>query len=166
MNDMLPASLDPATIASGRGLFFKGRLERSYLDEVAQRFDFIKVSWVTYDLNIALISKDCWELRGHIQAEIIQSCVATSDPVKELIDGQIKERFVSDFSFNEEIDVQDSSVEPLVDGAIALTEAVMQFVGVEANPYPRRDGAPEIHEFGPRIEKQNPFSKLSQLKKE
>jgi hypothetical protein len=46
-----------------------------------------------------------------------------------------------------------------------LRETVFQFIAVTANPYPRSDGAPESQEFGPKIEKENPFSKLNQLKK-
>ena len=85
--------------------------------------------------------------------------------VKDVIDATITERFVSDIEDNDEINVQDSAVEPLLDGCIPLREAVFQFIAVTANPYPRSDGAPESQEFGPKIEKENPFSKLNQLKK-
>ena len=165
MTQMLTDALDPLTIVAGRGVSFEGALDEDSRTEIANRFGFQEVNQVHYDLNVKLISKQCWELRGTIKAKLIQSCVVTSVPVKDAFEAKIKERFVADLEENDEIDVQDSSVEPLVDGHIALREAVFQFIAVSANPYPRVNDAPEIQEFGPKIEKENPFSKLRQLKK-
>jgi len=165
MTQMLIDALDPLTIAAGRGVSFEGTLDEDSRTEIANRFGFQEVNQVHYDLTVKLISKQCWELRGTIKAKLIQSCVVTSVPVKDVFEAKIKERFVANLEENDEIDVQDSSVEPLVDGHIALREAVFQFIAVSANPYPRVKDAPEIQEFGPKIEKENPFSKLRQLKK-
>ena len=46
-----------------------------------------------------------------------------------------------------------------------IKEAVFQSLALAANPYPRRDDAPDNFEFGPKVEKRNPFSKLIHLKK-
>lgn len=165
MSDKLTNQLDPLTIMPGRGMRFEGMLDGQSCQEMAERFAFQEVCHVRYDLTVKLISKECWELRGQVKAKLIQSCVATAVPVKDMIDAQILERFVANIAENDEIDVQDSSVEPLIDGCIALKEALFQFIAVTANPYPRSEGAPEIQEFGPKIEKENPFSKLMQLKK-
>ena len=165
MEQILTDDLDPLTIVAGRGLVFEGALDAESCAEIAQRFGFQEVNHVNYDLTVKLISKDCWELRGTIKAKLIQSCVVTSVPVEDAFEADITERFVANYAENDEIDVQDSSVEPLIDGKIALKEAVFQFIAVTANPYPRVNDAPEIQEFGPKIEKENPFSKLRQLKK-
>lgn len=165
MTQMLTDELDPLTISPGRGLSFAGKLDEASCAEMAERFAFQQVHHVHYELTVKLISKQCWELRGTVQAKIIQSCVASAVPVKDVIDAKIKERFVADIEENDEIDVQNSSVEALVNGFIPLRDSLFQFIAVTANPYPRSDGAPESQEFGPKIEKENPFSKLSQLKK-
>lgn len=165
MSQILTDDLDPLTIPQGRGISVAGQLDEQACREMAERFAFQQVHHVHYDLKIKLISKQCWELRGTIKAKLIQSCVVTTVPVKDVIDATIRERFVSDIEENDEINVQDSAVEPLLEGCIPLRETVFQFIAVTANPYPRSDGAPETQEFGPKIEKENPFSKLNQLKK-
>ena len=165
MSPILTDDLDPLTIPQGRGMRFEGQLDEADCQEIADRFAFQQVHHVHYALHIKLISKQCWELRGTIKAKLIQSCVVTTVPVKDVIDATITERFVTDIEENDEINVQDSGVEPLLDGCIPLRETVFQFIAVTANPYPRSDGAPDSQEFGPKIEKENPFSKLNQLKK-
>lgn len=165
MTKELLDDLDPLTIMPGRGVHFAGQLDEESCAEMATRFSFQEVVNVHYDLTVKLISKQCWELKGTIKAKLIQSCVATAVPVKDIIDAPVSERFVADIENNDEIDVSDAAVEPLINGCIALREAVFQFVAVTANPYPRSDGAPEVQEFGPKVEKENPFSKLMQLKK-
>ena len=157
--------LDPLAVPAGRGVTIAGSLSEADCHALAERFSYQSVPYVHYDLTVKLISKDCWELRGIIDAKLIQSCVVTSVPIKDIISAEISERFVANIEENDEIDVQDSSVEPLTNGAIAVKEALFQFIAVSANPYPRAEDAPEIQEFGPKIEKESPFSKLRQLKK-
>ncbi|MGC6529585.1 MAG: YceD family protein [Candidatus Puniceispirillaceae bacterium] len=157
--------IDPLTIMAGKGMRFEGVMDEADRLMIASRFDFQDVRHISFDLTLKLISKDCWELRGIIKAKIIQNCVVTAKPVKDAFESELIERFVTNFEENEEIDVASADVEPLANGKILLKEAVVQFVGLSANPYPRSDGAPQTQEFGPKIEKENPFSKLSHLKK-
>ena len=162
---VLPDIIDPQTVPHGRGLTLKGAMDDETCAQIAKRFSFVEVRNVEFNLNVKHISKDCWELKGAISSIIKQSCVVTGAPVHEVIKAEIYERFVANFQENDEIDVQDSSVEPMENGHIPIKEAVIQFIGVEADPYPRKGNAPETHEFGPKIETENPFSKLMQLKK-
>ena len=164
-DETLVEFVDPLTIPHGKGIALQGQLGSVFCDEMATRFGSVSVDHVAYQMTIKLISKDCWALSGTIDVHLTQSCVASHEPVKEAFKEDIYERFVSDFEENEEIDVQDASVEPLINGQIPLKEALFQFVGVHADSYPRVDNAPETYEFGPKIEKENPFSKLNQLKK-
>ena len=158
--------IDPLTIPQhGKGISLQGEIDTTLCEEMAARFAFVAVNHVGYQVNIKMISKDCWALSGTIDVRLVQSCIDTYQPLKEAFRADIYERYVADFEDNEEIDVQDASVEPLINGQIPLKEALFQFVAVQANPYPRVEGAPEAHEFGPKIEKENPFSKLKQLKK-
>lgn len=168
MSDKLPDLLDPERVPAGRGLSFNGTLAKARCDQIASRFDFAAVHSVHYALMVKLISKDCWSLTGTVKAELVQNCVATSAPVNEVIEAQISERFVPQITSSgedDEIDITNASTEPLIEGKLPLCEALFQFIAISADPYPRSAGAPEIHEFGPKIEKQTPFSKLIQLKK-
>lgn len=162
---ILPDTIDPQTVPHGRALIFKGDMDKDTCAHIAERFSFVEVRSVAFNLNVKHISKDCWQLKGAISSTIKQSCVVTGEPVQQVIKADIYERFVSNFQENDEIDVQDSSVEPMENGLIPIKEAVIQFIGVEADPYPRKENAPDTHEFGPKIEPENPFSKLRQLKK-
>ena len=157
--------VDVQFVTSARALHLAATLSESLCDEIASRFSFEAISSCHFDVKIKVISKECWELRGKIIADITHSCIATGEPVKELIDAPIEERFVPTVDEHDEIDVTDSSVEALQEGKIPLAEVLMQTVGLAANPYPRVENAPDNFEFGPKIEKENPFSKLIHLKK-
>ena len=168
MSDLLPELLDTDRVPPGRGLSFNGTLAKERCAQIADRFDFEAVQRVDYKLQVKQISKECWSLTGRVKASLIQSCVASAVPVTEVIDAEISERFVPFIAHsddNDEIDVTNASTEPLVDGKLPLCEALVQFIAISADPYPRSEGAVEVHEFGPKIEKENPFSKLIQLKK-
>ena len=161
----LAEELDALTIVAGKAVSLDGSLTENDCLVMAERFSFVRVSAGKFHLKIKMISKDCWEVTGQISAKIIQSCVATGDDVAEHAKADISERFVLNYDENDEIDVTDSAVEPLIDGKIPLKEAVFQSLALAANPYPRRNDAPDNFEFGPKVEKRNPFSKLIHLKK-
>ena len=157
--------IDVQFVTSARALKLDGRFDKALCEEIAKRFGFEEVKSCHFALTIKVISKDCWQVKGHMTADIVQACIATGAPVKEHIDAEIEERFVPTFEEHDEIDVTDSSVEVLQDGKIPLGEVLMQTLGLAANPYPRVENAPDNFEFGPKIEKENPFSKLIHLKK-
>ena len=157
--------VDVQFVTSARALKLAGRFDKTLCDEAAARFTFEDVTRCAFELTIKVISKECWQVKGQMSADIVQSCIATGAPVKEHIDAEIEERFVPTFEEHDEIDVTDSSVEVLQDGKIPLGEVLMQTLGLAANPYPRVENAPDNFEFGPKIEKENPFSKLIHLKK-
>ena len=157
--------IDVQFVTSARPLHMTAALSDDLCDKIALRFTFDKVRHVRFDVKIKVISKECWQVKGLISAEITQACIATGEPVIEKIEALIEERFVPTVAEHDEIDVTDSSVEALQNGKIPLSEVLMQTLGLAANPYPRVENAPDNFEFGPKIEKENPFSKLIHLKK-
>ena len=157
--------VDVQFVTSARALQLSGTLNEALCEEIAQRFTIEAVQQCHFDIKIKVISKECWEVKGQIKADITQACIATGEPVAEHIEALIEERFVPTVAEHDEIDVTDSSVEALQDGKIPLQEVLMQTLGLAAHPYPRVENAPDNFEFGPKIVKENPFSKLIHLKK-
>ena len=157
--------IDVQFVTSARPMHIKAALGDDLCDEIASRFTFDEVRHVRFEVVIKVISKECWQVKGAIEADITQACIATGEAVREHIDAPIEERFVPTVAEHDEIDVTDSSVEALQEGKIPLSEVLIQTLGLAANPYPRVENAPDNFEFGPKIEKENPFSKLIHLKK-
>ena len=137
----------------------------SYLQK---RFDFIEVSNVILSANIKKISKDCWELKGNLVAQITQKCVVTCKPVKEKLEINLEERYVLQTecaSMIAEIDIGVPNVEVLETNILDINEFIAQIIGVEAESFPKLYSSSETHFFESNDKKENPFAKLASLKK-
>ena len=137
----------------------------SYLQK---RFDFIEVSNVILSANIKKISKDCWELKGNLVAQITQKCVVTCKPVKEKLEINLEERYVLQTdcaSMIAEIDIGAPNVEVLEKNILDINEFIAQIIGVEAESFPKLHSTSETHFFESNDKKENPFAKLASLKK-
>ena len=137
----------------------------SYLQK---RFDFIEVSNVILSANIKKISKDCWELKGNLVAQITQKCVVTCKPVKEKLEINLEERYVLQNNYASviaEIDIGAPNVEVLETNILDIKEFIAQIIGVEAESFPKLHSTSELHFFESNDKKDNPFAKLASLKK-
>ena len=137
----------------------------SYLQK---RFDFIELSNVILTANIKKISKDCWELKGNLVAQITQKCVVTCKPVKEKLEINLEERYVLQTnceSMIAEIDIGAPNVEVLETNILDINEFIAQIIGVEAESFPKLYSTNETHFFESNDKKVNPFAKLASLKK-
>ena len=137
----------------------------SYLQK---RFDFIELSNVILTANIKKISKDCWELKGNLVAQITQKCVVTCKPVKEKLEINLEERYVLQNNYASviaEIDIGAPNVEVLETNILDIKEFIAQIIGVEAESFPKLHSTSELHFFESNDKKDNPFAKLASLKK-
>ena len=137
----------------------------SYLQK---RFEFIEVSNVILSANIKKISKDCWELKGNLVAQITQKCVVTCKPVKEKLEINLEERYVLQTncaSMIAEIDIGAPNVEVLETNILDINEFIAQIIGVEAESFPKLHSASDTYFFESKHIKENPFAKLASLKK-
>jgi len=97
-------------------------------------------------------------IKGHVKADLVQSCVITTDQVQECIDDKFEAWFIdpnSTVSFakakrerlsrkaQSDLPVMDEyeDPEPVIDGHIDLGELVVQNLSLSLNPYPRVEGA-------------------------
>jgi uncharacterized metal-binding protein YceD (DUF177 family) len=113
-------------------------------------------------------------LEGRLQAEVVQSCVVTLEPVPAEID----ESFVRLYSADAgdapaAVDLEaDDPPDPIVGGGIDVGEAVAEELGLALDPYPRApgavlespDGAGEAAE-GAETRRESPFAALRGLVK-
>ncbi len=150
---------------------------------LAKRFELIAINNLQANLTITTAGNGEVTLRGPMHADIVQRCVATLEPVPEIVDDEVEVLFsphvseddlpsdpdeLDDLSEEELMALLDQP-EPLVDGKIDVGEVVSQFLAVAMNPYPRKDGAelPEVITAGDEEEERpNPFAKLAGLKEQ
>ena len=116
-------------------------------------------------------------VEGTIQAEFVQTCIVTLEPVPEKIDEEFEAEFSAEEIEAEEIEhnlEEADPREPMENGEIDLGELVAQQLGLMMDPYPRAKGADlnEVQsvaagkgrEFDVNGGRVNPFSVLAQLK--
>lgn len=150
---------------------------------LAKRFELVSIDSLKAELTISTASNGEVTVRGPMTAEIVQNCVATLEPVPELVEDTIEVLFsphvseddlpsdpddLEDLSEEELMALLDQP-EPLVDGKIDLGEVVAQFLAVVMNPYPRKEGAElpaavKTEEEADEEKRPNPFAQLAGLK--
>lgn len=110
---------------------------------------------------------------GRLRATVVQSCVATGDPVQDHIDEAFVIFFVPEPSASEpeeevELSGEDCDVVFYEGGAIDLGGAIVDTLALSINPYPRSAGAESVlREAGVLTESEaGPFAALAKLKKD
>lgn len=162
------------------GRHFKMKPDQETRKALASRFGLKELSLLTAHMHAKpLVDGSIVRVEGEIQAELVQSCVVTLDPVPETLD----EEFAAEYSFE---DVSEEEVEhnleeadprePMDNGTIDLGELLAQQLGLMMNPYPRStdsslsDLQSEAREKGRDFEvdagRHNPFSVLADLKED
>jgi len=121
-------------------------------------------------------------IRGTIKAEVVQSCVATLEPLDATIDEQVDTIFVPEDSRLAKIQLDESGEllldaegadipETFVGDKIDLGAVAEEFFELALDPYPRKPGLPEEAEpviFGDIDDEDkpdSPFAKLSDWSK-
>ncbi|MBT5798963.1 DUF177 domain-containing protein [Alphaproteobacteria bacterium] len=164
----LDNKIDLLSISRGtKKMSFSGHLDEKGCDYIKDRFDFLALDNVILSSHIKKITKDCWELKGNLSADIIQKCVVTGEPVKEKLAIMLEERYVLQNEDNEqitEIDADAVNVELLDSHMFDVGEFLSQVIGVESESFPKQEITPEVQSFGVE-DNDHPFAKLAILKK-
>lgn len=110
---------------------------------------------------------------GHVDAQVVQTCVVTLEPVAQTV----SEDFVLSFGAplpeepGTEIELsldEEDPPDPIVDGAIDVGEAVAEHLALALDPFPRKPGTTfesAVDDDDEAEEKPNPFAVLAQLHK-
>ena len=141
---------------------------------LARRFGLVAIDRLTASVTVSPISRRLFRVEGRFEAEVVQTCVVTIEPVPA--------RVVQSFSalFGESgpglsallagADLDDRP-EPIERGSIDVGETVAQYLALALDPYPRKSGASVPREYaaveagGARKGGSKPFAALGSLKR-
>jgi len=149
-----------------------GDVERAAL---AERFGLVSIERLAANMTL-LRSGETVTARGHLDAKVTQSCVATDAPVESEIDEDFTILFrpePTEGQSDEEVELSEAECDVVFyDGAaIDIGEAVAETLSLSLDPWPRAPGAEEaLREAGVQTEEEakrasSPFAKLAALKK-
>ncbi len=100
------------------------------------------------------------ELTLHLRARVDRLCVASLEPLAELVDEHYSIRFERDFEDDGENDEEELSREPLEGDTLDLAEILVQHLSVSLSPHPRKEGARSLAEAYRDPVNLSPFSGL------
>ena len=113
-------------------------------------------------------------VQGTLQADVVQICGVTLEPMEEQVYADITLAFVVDIGAHEpavEFDVDDNDPpDPVIDGQVDFGAVALEYLTLNLNPYPKKpgvyfspDAVAKIQE-SPQSDDAGPFSALSILK--
>ena len=152
-------------------LFLLGKAQRfdvqpsaAEITELVSRFNFVSIDDMRAEVIIRKVARDCWDVAGNLSAKVVQRCVITQEPVLELVDFTIEERYVRQSVEIDGVEVALNGAEPLVGGEIDIGEMVAQTLGIAVTPWPKSLVYAEnlIEE---NILDEHPFAGLAALRK-
>jgi uncharacterized metal-binding protein YceD (DUF177 family) len=134
---------------------------------LAERFDLIEIPALKAEIMLIQGPQQTIAATGLIEAEVIQRCVVTLEPISSRLAIDVDVTFAPQEA-NLNIDKAfkemglDDDFEFFSGGKIDIGELVAQQLGVSIDPYPRKaNAALVVAEFGGKDEKRRPFAKLS-----
>lgn len=145
--------------------------DRAVRSALAERFDLVELPHLRAELTLRRRPETGWiEVTGTIAADVVQTCVVTTDPVPASVQGSLLELFDDSAGSEDEevvLDPMADTPEPLADETLDVGEIVAQTLGLSLDPYPRTPGA-ELAEMTAEPEEPaagSPFAELAALKR-
>jgi len=147
--------------------------------DLAKRFDLEGLDSLVADVSLTLLPNKDVRLDATFNAQLQQTCVVTSAPMKSKVSHKFTttyspdadEDLASDEEEFETLNTQIELPEPLIEEKIDIGEAVAEQFALEIDPFPRVKGTVfDGYSTGRKgeaeapLEKKNPFAVLSQLK--
>ncbi len=113
---------------------------------IASRLNQREIKRLSARLELALVGGGGGggvRVTGSFDADVLQECVVTLEPMAARVSGPIEVTFVpppARGDFDEDVDPQAEEVETIVDGTIDVGEVVVQQLAIAIDPYPRIEG--------------------------
>ena len=165
-----------------KGLTVKIEADEKERAQLAKNHELLSVGSFTADFVITQWKKDGIKLRGHINAQIVQACVATLEPMETQISEDVDTVFVPENSRLARIRL-DESGEMLIDAEgpdmpetfegdhIDIGAVAEEFFELAIDPYPRKTEAEYIEiiadddeEAEDEVKPDSPFAGLAKLR--
>jgi uncharacterized metal-binding protein YceD (DUF177 family) len=137
---------------------------------LASRLGQREIKSLSARLEVAPVGGGAVRVTGTFDADVLQECVVTLEPVAARVSGPIEVTFVPSPArgdFDEDVDPHAEEVETIVDGTIDVGEVVVQHLAIAIDPYPRIEGAvfKATPTSGPGVEAAaSPFAVLAKLR--
>ncbi|HUD50242.1 DUF177 domain-containing protein [Parvibaculum sp.] len=148
---------------------------------LAKRFDLIELRSLKGEANMRHWRKLGVALEGRFEADVVQACVVTLEPVPSRLAERFKVHFLPADMLEEAaggpgaereiiIDTEsDEPPEPFEAGHIDVGEMIAEQLALALDPYPRKEGVSLDEPLADQAEadevKPNPFAALEKLKK-
>ena len=141
------------------------------LRELPKRLNVIEAKKASFNGHLKLLATNQIFLCGTVKAKLIQPCSLTLEPVVTTIYKQISRTFL--IGANEKKPIKKSVFElteksfdnDIILDEINLGEVLMETISLETPDYPKKSGASISLAPTESIDRENPFSILSKLKK-
>ncbi len=153
---------------------------------IAERLEIVDVKSIAAGLTLTLQNAGhILYITGTFKAEVVQECVVTGEPLDSIIEEQIEawyadhdkaipfaraQQKIKAIEEGDEVQMLDEKDDPeaMIDGQVDLGEVVVQFLSLAINPYPKKDGLPDMGEVELGADKKptqpslrpNPFAAL------
>ena len=107
-------------------------------------------------------------VRGHLRAQVVQSCVVTLDPLPAEVDLTFERLLVPGWEptmqdGEESVDVEAPDIEPLTSDRIDLGEMIIEELSLGLDPYPRSPDAEIVDDGAEPVD--HPFAALERLRR-
>ncbi len=135
--------------------------------DLAKRFNILDLPSLKADLTVTPGDQETITVSGTIEAKAVQSCVITLEPIETTLKIDVDVIFLpSESSRPHPSDALEDEFEYYTGGKIDLGELVSQQLGVNLDPYPRKNDACLTQtEFGAKIVPLRPLAQLSKVLK-
>lgn len=167
-----------ALSASGEGVRIVA--DESQLSVLANELGVESVNTARFEGKIRRYKKAGFRMNGALNADLVQACVVTMDPVQQILSLELDRKFLPQdsktnsarYSDDGEMIIDPDADEPddLLSGTVDLWEVLIEELNLAIDPFPRKEGA-EFEEksagyggdTGTKIETHNPFADLNTL---
>lgn len=165
---------------SGKELHFE--VDETSRRRLAERMGIVELRRFVGVAHVKPYRKEGLTLDCSFEADVVQSCVVTLDPVEQHVGETFRQRYLPEAQLNlpsskapesqrevaVDIEAEDAP-EPLASGGIDIGEAVAERLALALDPYPRKPDASFdtlFEEVDDASESRpNPFAALEKLKK-
>ncbi len=139
---------------------------------LAERFGLPAVHGLTAELKVSRWRGQGLKFKGHIKADIDQTCVVSLDVFRSMLDDRFESYFLPAGSMAgaDAATIGESDAEPFENGIIDMGEVVAEAMALALDPYPKKPGVDFIDqvelESAPSESEsaRNPFAGLGRLK--
>lgn len=159
------------TDISERGLSRERAASAVERDAIAASLELIALKSLVAAYRIAGLPGGGWRLSGSVDAEVVQSCIVTLEPVESRVSEKFETEFWDEDAASQPEGEQDvlsgPEIETLENGLIPVGRIVIETLSAALDPYPRKEGA-EFSWDDPAAKdekKSSPFAVLAKIKK-